>query len=181
MEKTQLKTVLGAGMVLVAVLLFVFLLRPVNAEVSDLRDNVESTNVEILAEKNRLTLLTAEKEELNLLTEVALNEVRGAVPSKMQQDVVIRNLVSIADENIIELNSISFGKGGENEEGIAVLRVNASFEGGFNDLIRFLEGLEGNKRKFVMNSLSVQLATIEVGGSRRANFSLAMETYFLNN
>jgi hypothetical protein len=174
------KSIIGIVLVLLSVSLFVFFYRPISISNQELKKTQESLNANILDQENKLTLLEEQKVGLNLVTDTAMNILKNAIPSAMSQDVVIRDLISISDENKVSLNSISFGKGGANDKGVSVLRVNAGFEGGFNDLIRFLEGIETNNRKFTVNSISVQLASLTVGGIRKANFSVAMETYFLN-
>lgn len=176
-----LKSAIGVGLVLVSILLFVFVIRPVSADVSKKSADFETKQTAVLDAQTKLTLLNEEKTNLDLITDVSRNTVENSIPKQMMQDEVIRELIGVSDDNRIELNSISFGKGGEVVGGISVLRVNASFEGGFSDLIRFLEGLETNKREFMVNSISVQLAALEVGGIKRANFSLSMETYYQSN
>lgn len=174
------KTIIGLIMILVSVLLYVFIYQPISGSNGLLAVDVADLNSKILQSQNNLSMLEEQKDELDLTTDTAMFSLKNAIPLEMQQDMVIRDLISVSDANKISLNSISFGKGGVGEEGVAVLRVVAGFEGGFTDLIRFLEGLESNKRKFTVNSVSVQLASLTVGGIRKANFSLAMETYFLS-
>ena len=80
----------------------------------------------------------------------------------------------------IELHSISFGKGQVNEQGVASLRISASFEGNYLDLTDFLEGLEQNARLFIVDSISVQVSQAEISNIERANFSLTIEAFFQN-
>ncbi len=174
------KTIISLSFLLLSILGFVFLYKPIssgNELISADKNDLLAKTVEM---KNKLTLIEEQKAGLSGVSDISLNVLKNAIPEKMQQDEVIRNLITISEENRVSLNSISFGKGGSMDDEVFVLRVNAGFEGGFSDLIRFLEGLESNKRKFTVNSISVQLASLTVGGVRKANFSLSMETYFFN-
>ncbi len=174
------KTIVSFVLIFASIALYVFVYQVISKNTNLIEAQVFDLKNKNLQTQSSLSLLEVQKNELNLSSEVAMNNLRNSIPIEMQQDMVIRDLISISDTNKVSLNSISFGKGGESAEGVFVLRVNAGFEGGFNDLIRFLEGLETNSRKFTVNSISVQLASLTVGGVRRANFSLAMETYFIS-
>lgn len=174
------KTIIALSFLLVSIFAFVFLYKPISSGNDRLLTDKYDLDAKILDLKNKLTLVEEQKAGLSSVSDISLNFLKNAIPEKMQQDEVIRSLITISEENKVSLNSISFGKGGSMDDEVFVLRVNAGFEGGFTDLIRFLEGLENNKRKFTVNSVSVQLASLTVGGVRKANFSLAMETYFFN-
>ncbi len=174
------KTIISLIFLLLSILGFVFFYKPISSGNELLSADKNDLTVKLVEMKNKLTLIEEQKAGLSSVSDISLNVLKNAIPEKMQQDEVIRNLITISEENKVSLNSISFGKGGSMDDEVFVLRVNAGFEGGFSDLIRFLEGLESNKRKFTVNSISVQLASLTVGGVRKANFSLAMETYFFN-
>ncbi|MDX9970786.1 MAG: hypothetical protein RBS56_02665 [Candidatus Gracilibacteria bacterium] len=174
------KTIISLSFLLLSILGFVFLYKPISVG----NETLMADKGDLLAKKmeieNKLTLIEEQKADIEGVSDISLNVLKNAIPDKMQQDEVIRSLITISDENKVSLNSISFGKGGSLDNEVFVLRVNAGFDGGFSDLIRFLEGLESSKRKFTVNSISVQLASLTVGGVRKANFSLSMETYFFN-
>ncbi len=177
-ETSKIKSVVGVLLILMSLLVFVFLIRPFALDVDETTEQVEKRENDVSIRQDRLTFLNAENAALEIETDVSKSLVEKAIPNTMNQDDVIQNITDIAEENTVELNSISFGKGAKSEDGISILRVNASFEGGFGDLIRFLEGVESADREYVINSISVQLASLEVGGVRRANFSLSMETFY---
>ncbi len=178
MNNTKTQSVMGLLLIVVSILLFVFLIRPYAVQVEEKTVKVEKRENDVMVKQNRLTSLNQENAELELVSDVSISLVEKAIPNTMNQDEVIQNITDIAEENSVELNSISFGKGAVSEDGISILRVNSSFEGGFGDLIRFLEGIESADREFLVNSISVQLSSLEVGGVRRANFSLSMETFY---
>lgn len=178
--KTPSKTgsLVGVLLILLVVGGYAFYVRSLANEVdagkidlSEKIDQVEALELEI-------ETLDAAKEELGLTSEVAQIEIQRSIPPGMNQDEVIRDLIEIGETHDIILSSISFGQGATDQENIASLRVNASFEGNYNDLINFLEGLEQNARLFVVNSISVQLSRLAISDIQRANFSLSIEAFF---
>lgn len=102
----------------------------------------------------------------------------AAVPKGLNQDEVIRNLIEVADNYDIDLNAINFARANTNFDGVGLLKINASFEGNYSDLIDFLSGLEDSERLFKVNSINVQIADTSISGLSRANFSLAIDTFY---
>lgn len=145
-----------------------------------------STNRELFNEKTtqvaemktQLETLKATESQLELTTEVQRQETLKAVPTALNQDEVIRSVKEIADDYDVLLSSISFAKGPSGKEGIGSLRISAGFEGNYVDLIDFLEGLEDNARIFKVNTINVQISTLEISEIERANFSLTIETFY---
>lgn len=176
--KSGKKSIFGVLFILIAVAGFVFLARPLARETSAVKADVLSKQTEIEVLQTQLEDLKKAEKDLELSTEVQRLESLKAIPTDMNQDEVIRDLIEIADTYDIELSSISFGRGTGEKEEIGVLQVNAGFEGNYLDLIDFLEGLEQNARLFKVNTISVQVSELSVGNIKRANFNLTIETYF---
>lgn len=170
--------IIGVLLILIAIAGYTFFTRGLSAEVSGLKADISSTVVSIEEFKVKLAEFEQAEEELGLATEVQRRETLKSIPSEMDQDDVIRDVVNIAEGNEIELNSISFGQGSTDEVEVGALRINASFEGNYNDLINFLRGIEQNARFLRVSSISVQINKVDVLDILRANFSLSMEAYF---
>lgn len=171
-------TLIGVLLVLVGIVGYFFYTKPMVAEVSVIETDIAAKEVEIETLKEQIAEFESAEEELGIATEVQKIESLRSIPSTMQQDEVIRDIIQITDTYDIELKSLSFGEGSSAYDGVNALRINASFEGNYTDLVTFLEGVEQNPRTFRVESINVQLNELDVLNIKRATFSLAMEAYF---
>lgn len=177
-ETGSKKTLIGIVLILVALVVYVFYVRPLSVSVGDLKDEVNSLQGELDVLSSQLATLDEAKDALGLSNEVEAFEVKKMIPSELQQDEVIRNIIEIAKVHDIELKSLGFGKGGTENAEVGSLRINSSFVGNYTDLVGFLEGLEQNSRLLKVNSISVQIDKLDLLGFERATFSLSMEAFF---
>jgi Tfp pilus assembly protein PilO len=173
----KIKPIAGAVMILIALVLYAFLARPFSADLSHVQADISSKSEEIETMQERIALFSKTAEE-NELTDIKKLEINTKIPVGMNQDEVLTDLYDVAKDNDIELNSVSFGKGVSGKEGIGSLRVNASFEGNYQDLIRFLTGIEENSRYFKVSSINVQISALDITSIKRATFSLSFDTYY---
>lgn len=159
---------------------YVLLTRPMSTQLNVLKTEVVVKNNKLTELKKQLDSLNQAEKDLELTTEVQRNKSMDSVPDSMKQDEVIKKLIEIAQEKNILLHSISFSKGSTSREGIGSLRISSSFEGNYLDLTSFLEALEENKRILKVESISVQVAKLEISDIERASFSLTIETFYQN-
>ncbi len=171
-------TLIGVFLILAAISFYVFYL-------SGVKENIDTTKTDLVAKQGELSVIQAELSEfkkaendLNVSTEVQRSEVSKSIPLGLKQDELIKDVIEISEVNDIILNSLSFGKGGLNEDGVGSVRINASFEGNYTDLVSFLESIEQNSRFLKVSSINVQLNKLEISDSTRATFSLAMEDFY---
>ena len=172
------QSMLGLLFILLAVVLFLFLIRPMGESIDQIQTDVDAKSTELTAVQTQVDALAAAEEKYKVTTEPLRIESLKAVPTSMQQDEVIRDLVNIAANNAIVLRSVSFGRGSGVQDGVSSLRISSSFEGSYQDLIKFLEGLEENGRLFKVDTISVQVQDLGFSGIERATFSLTILTYF---
>jgi len=178
-KKTSNKgPVLGILFIVAALAGYVFYTSNLAEEVSADKISLQEKNVELVSLQENVDALKNAEENLELDTEVKRLDVLKSIPTQLDQDEVIRDVIEISEENQIELKSISFGKGTSGREGIGTLRVNASFEGDYNDLINFLEGIEKNARVFDVDNISVQINELDIASLKRVNFSLSMQAFY---
>lgn len=170
----------GIVLIMAVIAGYIFFTKPLADGVAVIKADITSKNEEIATLKTEVETLQKAEQEFSLSTEVQRLESLKAIPVDMDQDEVIRDLVQIAATYDIELNSISFGKGSSAKQEVGALRVNASFEGSYNDLTDFLQGLEQNARLFKVDSISVQVSKVDVSNFSRATFSLTIDTFFQN-
>jgi Tfp pilus assembly protein PilO len=175
---SNLKTLIGILLLMGCVLAYSFGLSPLIDEVSANDTQLQELKSEITIYNDQKEMLAGAEAEFDLTTEVKRRESLGAIPAELQQDDVLKELVGFASDNEIDLNAISFANGASAIEEIGMLRVNASFEGNYNDLKDFLRSLETAKRLYSVANISVQLNELKITGLKRANFSLTIETFY---
>lgn len=177
-SSSKIKTLIGVFLVLIATAGYVFFTKPMMDNLSVVKAEIAQAQADSTAIKDKIDSYTKAETDLDLSTEVQRREILKAVPTAMNQDEVIRDLVNIAENYNTQLHSISFGRGASGKDKISVLRINASLEGDYNDLTRFLQGIEQNARMLRVNSISVQISDVEGSDIQKATFSLSMEAFF---
>lgn len=175
---SKLTSLLGVLLIFIAIGFYIFFVRGLNDKTSELKASVLAANQQIGALNKQITDFTAAEKEMGVASSVQRLELEKAVPVGIKQDEVIKQLVEISDMNSISLSSIGFGRGASTQNKIGTLQINASFEGTYDDLVQFLEGLEQNRRTFRVNSISVQITDLQASDVKKANFSLSMEAFY---
>jgi len=174
----RLMPLIGVGLIFVAVVLFVFFVRPFNQAVAKVDAETTLKTQELDKLKAKVADMEAAQKKLGVNSELQKLEMLRSIPIGVSQDKAIEDIVQLVKDNNITLNSIGFSKGITSKDKIGVLQVSAGFEGTYEDLITFLKALEQNKRMFRVNSISVQLMNTEMAGLKRAVFSLSMDTFY---
>lgn len=125
----------------------------------------------------KLTELQTLQHELNLGSEVSKETTLLAIPEKLDQDELIRELTALALKNDMILNSMNFSipvSGSVTE--ITRAQVNLNVTGSQSNLISFLRSLESTSRKLLVKNITVQLGEQALGS--RVNFNLSTEVYY---
>jgi len=172
-------SLVGVFLILLVVFGYVFYTKNISSAVSQMNADITSKNLQIEQSKAKIAEMTKAEKELDLSSEVKKTELLKSVPKDVAQDQIIRDIIDIAKVHDIKLNSIGFGKGASSKEGVGSLRINAGFEGSYNDLVSFLESIEQNARVLIVDSISVQLGKTDLLDSTRATFSLSMQAFYL--
>lgn len=177
---SKFKPLIGVLLVLISLAGYVFITRGISSDLEVIKVDISTKESEAVDLQGKIDAYKQAEENLDLSTEVERLEILKTVPTEMQQDEVIRDLVDIAETYDTNLHSLSFSKGDSGKEGVSVLRINASMEGNYTDLTRFLQGIEENARMLRVNSISVQISVLDVSEIKRATFTLSMEAFFQN-
>ncbi|MFA5947434.1 MAG: hypothetical protein WC806_00475 [Candidatus Gracilibacteria bacterium] len=171
------KPFIGAFAILLVVVIYALLLRPLSGELAALKADLTSKETVFNDLKTKVsTFDSAEKGDG--LTEIKKMEISQKIPLGINQDEMIRDLINIAKNNDIEITSISFSKGISANPEIGTLKINSGFEGNYSDLLNFLKSIEQNSRFLNVNSISVQINVLDVTDLKRANFLLSIESYY---
>jgi Tfp pilus assembly protein PilO len=177
-DNSNKTSLIGVLLIVVAIAGYTFLIRPMSAQLSTLKTDVTTKNSTLEGMKTQLEALNKSEQDLELTSEVKRQESLKAVPIGMNEDLVIKDVIQIAKQNNINLRSIGFSKGSGPKEKIGSLRISSTFEGNYQDLTGFLQGLEQNGRIFKVDSVNVQVNKLEISDVERASFSLSIDTYF---
>lgn len=177
-ENSNKTSLIGVLLIVAALAGYTFLIRPISDQLSTLQAEVTTKNSTLGGLKTQLETLNKSEQELELTSAVKREESLMAVPVGMNEDLVIKDIIQIAKQNNITLHSIGFSKGSGPKEKIGSLRISSTFEGNYQDLTGFLQGLEQNGRIFRVDSVNVQVNKLEISDVERASFSLSIDTYF---
>jgi len=151
-------------------------------DISQLNAEVDTLDTQI---DNARTL----KSELEDLQEVS-RLTSEVLPAEKSQENIVGELVQIATNRNITLNSINFtgGAGGpaggvtQSEKvdgipGVFSLKVQTSFESSYSTILELLRDLENNKRRFEVTDISISPNQTETAGTPLFNASLDIVTY----
>jgi len=178
-KKTMdVQALVGVVLILLSVLVYTFVTRSVSDKVALAQAEVATKTIVVDGLKQQIAEFKKAEEEFNVSSTVNKEKSLLAVPTKMYQDQIIKDIVGIAAGYDITLRSLSFGKGFSSKEAVSSLQINAGFEGNYNDLVNFLKGIEQNPRKIRINSISVQVGVMDLSLAKRASFTLAMEAFY---
>lgn len=173
------KSNLVAAIIVLFVLVgYAFFVRPLASDVAAMRDVLANAQNDLDELEGQVALFDGAQKKLNLSTEVERLEILKSVPVGVNQDGVIKDLIKMVENNDIQLSSLSFGKSSSARNGVGVLRINASFQGNFNDLTDFLTDIEQNARMLQVRTINVQIGQALLEGLKRVNFSLAMDAFY---
>lgn len=143
-----------------------------------LRDNIAELRADKATDAEVLVLLQTEYDSLNALSEeISKSEatqeaLKKAVPAGVDQDDLILELVDIAESAGFEARVMSFSLRTDKDYGNAV-GVSMSLAGDYDDLIEFLQLIEGADRLMQVDSISVQLTSTST-----ITFSVSLEAYY---
>ncbi|MBU0667714.1 type 4a pilus biogenesis protein PilO [Patescibacteria group bacterium] len=174
----------GSGLSAIALVLLIvafvaawFYVKPQWEEVSGMSKGRDELLTERQNASDKLVELQKLQQELSSSSEVSQETTLAAIPEKLEQEKLIRDLSDIAQKNNMLLGSINFGIGQTStDSGIDKVQVNLNVTGSQSDLISFLRGLEGSSRKLVVKNIAVQLGEAALGS--RVNFNVSAEAYY---
>lgn len=178
-EQKQIQTSFNIGTGLAVILLivavaglfvFVFPKKDVHAQ---LQTDITQQETQLNKLKNELTKLQSLENSFKG-GEVTEKDVLNLIPEEVQQGEIIKTLAKYSEENEATINSLSFGLNNNRDGNYSSLSITTNVSGTHRNLIKFLEALEKDARKFTVNTMSVQV--LENG---LENMSLNIQAFYL--
>ncbi len=156
----------------------VFYLKPLYDEVSRLQTGIITKRAEKSELEKKIADLKALQQNIEQGSEVVTQTSAAAIPEKMDQDKLLADLSALSLKNDVIMNSVNFSQPVEaKNSSLQRVSVNANFSGTQGSLINLLKGIEGNSRKLVVKSISVQSGSAQLLNAR-VYFTVSMVTYF---
>lgn len=168
----------GAGLLVLSLGLYLFLLRPMQADYTEMSSVLSSKEESASKLRAEIAAYQNAEKSMDIGTEIQKKTLLNFIPVGVNQDAVIEDLIKIGKANGIVLHSVSFGLADKVYEGVGALKISASFEGNYADLIHFLKGVEENSRLLKVTSINVQVNYIEDLDLKHVTFSLTMDAYY---
>jgi len=169
---------IGIVMLIASVSAYALFVRSEMDDYSKVKADISTKSERVAQLKKQIDTYKETEKKMDLTTEVQKKTLINSIPVGVNQDGIIEDLVKIASENDVKLKSVSFGVSRGDETKVGVVKMNASFEGNYNDLLNFLEGIEENARFFKVTSISVQVNDVSGLDIKRVTFSLSLDAYY---
>ncbi len=174
----KVTSLIGVLLLIGSVAAYAFFVRPMWEDYGSAKADITTKEDKVSELSEKLDSYKNAEKTMDLETEVQKLTLLKSVPIGVNQDEVIEDLVDIAEEHEISLRSVSFGLSDGFYESVGALRINASFEGVYGDLITFLKGIETNSRLFKVTSISVQVSQFEDLDVKQVTFSLSIDAFY---
>ena len=168
----------GIVMLILSVSVYAFFVRSEMDDYSKVKADISTKSERVEKLRKQIDTYKETEKKMDLTTEVQKKTLINSIPVGVNQDGIIEDLVKIAGDNDVKLKSVSFGVSRGDETKVGVVKMNASFEGNYNDLLNFLEGIEENARFFKVTSISVQISDVTGLDIKRVTFSLSLDAYY---
>ncbi|KKP38309.1 MAG: hypothetical protein UR28_C0018G0002 [Candidatus Peregrinibacteria bacterium GW2011_GWF2_33_10] len=177
MASKSTSNLISAIILIVIIPTFVFVLKPMLNEVNALRNEIADIQTQIDDYGKELDSLQSLNKDLPP-DQVSRDKLLQLAPEGLNQSQLIQNVNDIALKNNITLHSVNFDKAGTDElaSNLHKVAISASFTGEYDDLIKFLKGVEANMRAIVVKTINLQR---DSGNKSNAiTFNLYMEAYY---
>ncbi|MCD6109905.1 type 4a pilus biogenesis protein PilO [bacterium] len=172
-SNSSVVTIIALLLLIVATVgLFIFVF-PKKDSLNKLAVDIAQKQVELNKSKSQLAKLQSVKDSFKG-GEVTQKDVLNLVPDNVEEGKIIRTLANHSKENEITINSLSFGINNNKDGDYSILSVTTNLSGTHRNLIKFLQSLEKDGRKFSINTMSVQV--LENG---LENMSLNISAFYL--
>ncbi len=178
MHSSQRFTVITIVLFIAVLLAGIFYVKPLYDGVSSLqagRDEKQAQKDDLTRQLSDLQHL---QQSLQSSTEVGRQTSLNAIPERFEQDKLILDLTAIAKSNDVVLNAVNFNVPTASLDKVKRATIDVNLTSDDAGLTGFLKGIEGNERKILVKSITVQSGKVSTGNTPRVNFSLNMETYF---
>ncbi len=176
MENKQTVSLTVATVLVIGMLLAIpFGVFPLGAKLDDARAIRDDALAARATAQSELQALQTAAKSLDGVSEVKQSEYLDAIPERVQQDTLIKNLNIIATKHGVTLSSVQFGLS-DTQELPRRVNMSASFQSGYSDLLEFLQAIEASRRRIHVKTISVQI--IPGAATSAVNFSLDMEAFY---
>jgi len=155
----------------------IFYVKPLWDDVSSLSMGRDEKQVQKGTLSQQLSDLQSVQQSLGGASEVSRQTTLDAIPQRLEQDKLIKDITGIAQKNDIILNGVTFGVTTNSTERIKRATVSANLTGDMGTLLGFLKGIESNPRKMLVRNVTVQTGQTETG-IPRVNFNVNIEAYY---
>jgi len=165
------KSMIGLSILLAAILVYSFWVKPTQAKVSEIQANLDSV-------KSQLQSSELENVDKNIkLSSLEKNLLEQGIPTGFDQEKLIKDISRMAIENLVQINNISFNRT-SSADSLEIKTVQMSLNGKASDgnLRSFLHQLENSNRVFIIKNIN--LSFNELGALLQTSFTLNIEAYF---
>lgn len=176
MSKKSSPQLITAGLLMIAVLVAVFIWKPMKDEVGSLSADLITKQTELSTLQAELASLTGLEAKIPI-AEVEREKLLTLVPEGLNEDALVTQLSSIAQTVGVALTSMSFSLQNAQTDGADTVAISVNFTGYYSSLIPLLQALETSPRLFKVSSVGVQLGDVTEAGYLMT-FNVSLEAYY---
>lgn len=140
---------------LILVVVFTYFMNPARKQVKELK--TELTQLETQISKS----IDRKSEERKVeITETDLELLDQTIPQGFDQDFLLKKLTSIAEDNVVRINNITFNKTiGDSLSGIQTAQISISGNTNQANFESLLFDIENDSRGFIIRNISTNSST----------------------
>ncbi len=161
----------GTLLLATAVVIFFLYARPLQVKQQELASSISALEKEVGNGQSAAAALPP----AGSVSEVEQKDLNQAIPGKLEQDVIIANINTMAKTADVNLNGLQFSL--QKSGNIPAIAISGSFQGAAANINRFLKLVEGNPRKLVIKDASVALSE-SVGGLELINLTVTLQAFY---
>lgn len=152
-----------------AVLLFSHT-RIARQELNAMQKNIEAAEQKLVQAKQ-----VDSGTETSTVSEIDRKELDHAIPSDLEQDIIITDISQRAKEADISFNALTFSL--QESATLGTVNISAGFQGSSGNIIRFLKMLESNQRKFVVKDAGISTSETSAG-LQLTNLNVTLQAFY---
>lgn len=157
---------------LILVVVFTYFMNPARKDVKNLKAELAQLETQISKSIDRKS-----EERKVEITETDLELLDQTIPQGFDQEFLLKKLTSIAEDNVVRINNITFNKTiGDSLSGIQTAQISISGNTNQANFESLLFDIENDSRGFIIRNVSTNSSSSEAG--TRVNFTLNIESYF---
>lgn len=170
-------------MAFLLVLVYLSAISPINSSITNTNNLIENLSIQ----KSQLEVQNSESNKLTkeiYLSNEKYNNLINGIPKREEQANLLNSIASIENEAKVTMKNTNFvDKSLNNNSSVAIYEANIEVEGSYKNIVDFINLLQNNKRKLVVESAKIGLKDSSNIDKENSEFSgnIIINYFYLKN